>query len=135
MAPLESGFAAFQSPSEQREKCSHRAHIDERKHESGLFRLQVGSQMKWNLSAIQVSVTRTPVARGTVTEHLPCLSESVFDDIVMFASWLSSSGACNVSVCTTPRASRPKSNSTSRSAAASLFRMITDVRPPDSFAA
>ena len=91
--------------------------------------------MKWNLSAIQLSVTRNPVAWGTVTEHLPCLSESVFVDVMMCASRLSSSGACNVSVCTTPLASRPKSSSTSRSAAASLFRMITDVCPPGSFAA
>src|SRR5580698_494738 len=130
MAPLESGFATFQSPSEQREECSHRTHIDERKHESGLFRLQTSPQMKWNLSAIQLNVTRNPVARGTVTEHLPCLSESVFVDVVMCASRLSSPVACNVSVCTTPLASRPKSSSTSRPAAASLFGMMTDVCPP-----
>src|ERR1700728_180126 len=135
MAPLESGFATFQSPSEQREKCSHRAYLDERKHESGLFRLQTGPQIKWNLPAIQITVTRNPVAWGTMTEHLPCLSESVFVDVVMCASRLSSAGACNVSVCTTPLASRPKSSSTSRSAAASLFRMITDMCPPGSFAA
>jgi hypothetical protein len=29
------------------EKYSHRTHIEERKHESGLFRLQKGQQMKW----------------------------------------------------------------------------------------
>lgn len=91
--------------------------------------------MKWSLSAIQLSVTRNPVAWGTVTEHLPCLSESLFVDVVMCASRLSSAGACNVSVCTTPLASRPRSSSTSRSAAASLFRMITDVCSPGSFAA
>jgi hypothetical protein len=45
MAPLESGFATFQSSSEQREKCSHGTHIDERKHESGLFRLQTSPQV------------------------------------------------------------------------------------------
>src|SRR5271169_5684341 len=135
MAPLESGCATFQSPSEQREKCSHRAHSDERKHESGLFRLQTSPQMKWKLPAIQFSVTRNPVAWGTVTEHLPCLSESLFVEVVMCASRLSSPGACNVSVCTAPLASRPKSSSTSRSAAASLFRMMTDVCPPGSFAA
>src|ERR1700675_2971431 len=128
-------LATFQSSSEQREKCSHRTHIDERKHESGLFRLQTSPQMKWNLSAIQLSVTRNPVAWGTVTEHLPCLSVSVFVDVVMCASRLSSPGACSVSVCTTPLASRPKSSSTSRSAAASLFRMITDAWPLGSFAA
>src|SRR4029077_10660046 len=100
MASLESGSATFQSPSEQREKRSHGAHSDERKHESGLFRLQTGPGMKWKLSAIQLSVTRTPVARGTVTEHLPCLSESVFVAVVMCASRLSSAGACNVSDCT-----------------------------------
>jgi hypothetical protein len=58
---LESGFATFQSPSERREKCSHCAHIDKGKHESRLFRLQTGPQMKRNLSAIQLSVTRKPV--------------------------------------------------------------------------
>src|SRR5258708_7541723 len=105
MAPLESGSATFQSPSEQTEKRSHGAHIDERKHEPGLFRLQTGSRMRWKLSAIQLSVTRNPVAWGTVTEHLPCLSESVFVAVVMYASRLSSPGACNVSVCTTPLAS------------------------------
>src|SRR5579864_938094 len=104
MAPLESRCATFRSPSEQREKCSHRAHIDERKHESGLFRLQTCPQMKF-LSAIQLSIRRNPVAWGTRTEHLPCLSESVFVDVVMCASRLSSPGACNVSVCTTPLAS------------------------------
>src|SRR5580692_6021366 len=135
MAPLESGCATFQSPSEQRQKCSHRAHIDKGKHESRLFRLQTGPQMKRNLSAIQLSVTRKPVAWGTITEHLPCLRDSVFIDIVICASRLSNPGACNVSVCTTPLASRPKSSSTSRSAAASLLRMITDVCPPGSFAA
>src|SRR5260370_360689 len=135
MASLESGFATFQSPSEQREKCSNRTHIDLRKHESGLFRLQTSPQMNWNLSAIQLSVTCNPVAWGTVTEHLPCLSESVFVDVVMCASRLSSPAACNVSVCTTPLASRPTSSSTSRSAAASLLRMITDVSALGSFAA
>src|SRR6266853_4977144 len=135
MAPLESGFTTLQGPTEQREKCSHGTHIDERKHESGLFRLQTSPPMKWNLSAIQLTVSRNPVAWGTMTEHLPCLRESVFVDVVMCASRLSSAGACNVSVCTTPLASRPKSSSTSRSAAASLFRMITDVCPPASFAA
>src|SRR5579863_1373056 len=98
MAPLESGFATFQSPSGQREKCSHRARTHGWKHESGLFRLQTGSQIKWNLPAIQITVTRTPVAWGTVTEHLPCLSESVVVDVVMCASRLSSAGVCNVSV-------------------------------------
>ena len=39
--------------------------------------------MKWSLSAIQLSVTRNPVAWGTVTEHLPCLSESLFVDVVI----------------------------------------------------
>jgi hypothetical protein len=28
------------------------SHIDERQYESGLFRLQPGQQVKWNLSAI-----------------------------------------------------------------------------------
>ena len=46
MAPLEFGVATFQSPSEQREKRSHGSHIDERQHESGLFRLQTSSRMK-----------------------------------------------------------------------------------------
>ena len=46
MAPLESGFATFQSSAQQREECSHRTHIDERQHESGLFRLQTSPQMK-----------------------------------------------------------------------------------------
>src|ERR1700733_657525 len=135
MAPLESGFATFQSPSEQREKCSHRAYLDERKNESGLFRLQTGPQIKWNLPAIQITATRNPVAWGTMTEHLPCLSESLFVNVVTRASGLSSPGARNVSVCTTPLTSRPKSSSTSRSAAASLFRMMTDVCPLGSFAA
>src|SRR5580704_1382298 len=99
MAPLESGFATFQSPSQQRKKCSHGPHIDERKHESGLFRLQAGPQMKWNLSAIQFSVTCNPIAWGTMTERLPCLSDSVFD-VVMCASRRSSPSACKVSVCT-----------------------------------
>src|SRR5258708_5307595 len=93
MAPLESGFATFQSPSEQRETCSHGTHIDERKHESGLFRLQTGPQMKWKPPGPSLQVCRPPLA------------------------------------------SRPKSSSTSRSAAASLFRMITDVCPLGSFAA
>jgi hypothetical protein len=61
----------------------------------------------------------------TMTEHLPCLSESVFVEVVMCASRLSSAGACNISVSTAPLTPRPKSSSTSRSAAASLFRMIT----------
>src|SRR5216684_7699543 len=112
MAPLESGFATFQSPSEQKEKCSHGTHIDERKHESGLFRLQTSPQMKWNLSAIQLSVARNPVAWGTVTEHLPCLSESVFVEVVMYVSRLSSAGARNISVSTAPLTPRPKSNRT-----------------------
>ena len=37
MASLESGFAPFQGSSQQRTECSHRAHLDRRKHESGLF--------------------------------------------------------------------------------------------------
>src|ERR1700722_2559765 len=90
---------------------------------------------KCKLSAIQLNVSRKPVACGTVTEHLPCLSESVFADVVMCASRLSSAGACNVSACNVPLASRPKSISTSRSAAASLFRMITEVFPPGRFTA
>src|SRR5580692_1351713 len=135
MAPLESGFETFQSPFEQRDKCSHRAHSGERKHESGLFRLQTGGQIMLNLPAIQLTATRNPLAWGTMTEHLPCLSESLLVDVVMCASGLSSPGACNVSVCTTPLASLPKSSSTSRSAAASLFGMITDVCPSGSFAA
>jgi hypothetical protein len=53
----------------------------------------------------QLTVTRTPVAWGTVMEHLPCLSESFLVAVVMYASRLSSPGACNVSVCTTPLAS------------------------------
>src|SRR5580658_3802253 len=105
MAPLESGFAAFQNSSQQRQERSHRTHIDERQHESGLFRLQTGPQMKCGLSAIQLSVTRTPVAWGTVMEHLPCLRDSFLVAVVMYASRLSSPGACNVSVCTTPLAS------------------------------
>ena len=36
----------FKVPSQQREKRSHRTHIDERKHESGLFRFQTPPQMK-----------------------------------------------------------------------------------------
>src|ERR1700735_4240070 len=111
MAPLESGFATFQSPSEQRDKCSHRAHIDERKHESGLFRLQSGPQMKWSLPAIQLSVTRDPAAWGTVTEHLLCLSETVFVGLLMCAARLSSRTAGKVSAFTTPLASRPRSSS------------------------
>jgi len=54
-----------------------------------------------------------PVAWEIMTEHLPCLSESVFVE------------ACNISVSTAPLTPRPKSSSTSRSAIASLFRMIT----------
>src|ERR1700688_2039574 len=46
MAPLESGLATFQSSAQQREECSHRTHIDERKYESGLFRLQTSAEMK-----------------------------------------------------------------------------------------
>src|SRR5258708_29429673 len=42
MAPLESSFATFQGSSQQREKRSHRTHIDTREHEPGLFRLQIG---------------------------------------------------------------------------------------------
>jgi hypothetical protein len=58
--------------------------------------------MKRNLSAIQSSVIRNPVACGTGAEYLPCLSESVFVDAVMCASRLSSAGACNVSLFTSP---------------------------------
>src|ERR1700726_26739 len=152
MAPLESGLATFQSSAQQGEECSHRTHIDERQHESGLFRLQTSPQMKcasrdgaksrtrsplekqsnW-LPRIaetpQVSVMRSPVARKTTTEHLPCLSEPVFVDFVMCASRLSSAGPCNVSVSTIPLMPLPQSSSTSTSATASLFRMITDVWP------
>src|ERR1700752_3487556 len=39
----------------------------------------------YDLEPIQLSVTRNPVPWGTVTEHLPCLSESVFVDVVMCA--------------------------------------------------
>ena len=35
------------------------------------------------METTQLTVTRTPVAWGTGTEHLPCLSESVFVDVVM----------------------------------------------------
>src|ERR1035437_4488685 len=97
MAPLESGFATSHNSSQQRQERSHRTHIDERQHESGLFRLQTGPQMKCDLSAIQRRVTRNPVAWGTVTEYVPCLSEWVFVDVVMCASQLSSPGACNLS--------------------------------------
>jgi hypothetical protein len=45
---------------------------------------------------------------GNSNGALPCLSEPAFIDVVMCASRLSSPGACNVSVCTTPPASRPK---------------------------
>src|SRR4029077_11986104 len=55
--------------------------------------------------------------------------------LVICASRLSSAGACNVSISIVPLIPPPKSSSTSRSAAASLFRMITDVCPPGSFAA
>jgi len=48
-----------------------------------------------------------------MTEHLPCLSESVFVEVVMCASRLSSAGACNISVSTAPLTPRPKSSSTS----------------------
>jgi hypothetical protein len=34
----------------------------------------------------QVSMRLNPVARETTTEHVPCLSESVFVDVVMCAS-------------------------------------------------
>src|SRR5262245_5188287 len=88
-----------------------------------------------SLITTQITVTRNPVARGTMTEHLRCLSERVFADFVMFASRLSSAGACNVSVSTFPLVPGPKSSSTSRSDTASLLRRITDVWPPGSFAA
>src|ERR1700722_7349545 len=83
----------------------------------------------------QTIVMRNPVACGTTTLHLPCFSEPLFADVVMCASRLSNPGACNASDWTAPLASRPKSISTSISAAASLFRMNTDVWPPGSFAA
>jgi len=70
-----------------------------------------------------------------VTEHLPCFGESAFLEVVMCASRLSSAGACSFSVSTAPLMPRPKSSSTSTSAAASLFKMITEVWPPGSFAA
>src|SRR5260370_16958856 len=124
MASLESGSATFQSPSEKREQCSHRTHIDERKHESRLFRLQTSPQMKPNLSAIQLSVTRNPIAWGTVTEYLPCFSESLFVDAVMCASRLSSAGACSVSLFTPPLIPRPNSTSTSRSVPPSCFSLL-----------
>jgi hypothetical protein len=47
------------------------------------------------------SVRRNPVEWGTVTEHLPCLSESVFIEVGM-----SSAGACNISVSIAPRTPR-----------------------------
>jgi len=46
-----------------------------------------------------------------MTEHLPCLSETVFVEVVMCASRLSSAGACNISVSTAPLTPRPKSSS------------------------
>src|ERR1700689_748044 len=69
MAPLESGSAAFQSPSEQREKCSHCPHSDERQPESGLFRIQTGPRMKWKLfdrvtSHLRTSVVALPQPRA-----------------------------------------------------------------------
>ena len=67
---------------------------------------------------------------GTVTGHLPCLSESVLVEAVMCASRLSSAGACSVSVSTTPLIPRPNSTSISRSATASLFRISREVWPP-----
>lgn len=48
MAPLESGSATFQGSSQQRQKCSHDTHIEPRQYESGLFRFQVGPQMRGN---------------------------------------------------------------------------------------
>ncbi len=45
------------------------------------------------MPASHVSVGRNPVARETMTEHLLCLSESVFVEVVMCASRLSSAGA------------------------------------------
>src|ERR1700739_2479742 len=45
MAPLESCPATFQDSSQQRESCSHRAQIDDREHESRLFRFQTDPQM------------------------------------------------------------------------------------------
>jgi hypothetical protein len=38
----------------------------------------------------------TPLAWGTVTEYLPCLSEAAFVEVVMYASRLSGAGACNL---------------------------------------
>ena len=46
-APLESGVATFQRSPRESQKCPHRTHIDERQHESGLFRLQTDAPMKW----------------------------------------------------------------------------------------
>jgi len=62
-----------------------------------------------------------------VTEHLPCLSESVFVEVVMCVSRLSSAGACNISVSTTPLTPRPKSSFTPRSVPAS-FRQSAKYR-------
>src|SRR5579859_8107945 len=62
MAPLESGFAALQSSSQQRKNCSHRTHIDGREHESGLFRLQTGPQMKWKRQDVTADLRIAKVA-------------------------------------------------------------------------
>jgi hypothetical protein len=54
------------------------------------------------LPATQITVTSNPAARGTTTERLPCLSDSVFVEAVMRTSRLSSAAACSVSVSTVP---------------------------------
>jgi hypothetical protein len=62
---------------------SHHAHINGRNMNLAYFDFKTSPRMKWKLPAIQLSVTRSPVALGTVTEHLPCFSVSVFVDVVM----------------------------------------------------
>jgi hypothetical protein len=55
VAPLESGVATFQGSPQQRKKHSNRTRIDERQHESGLFRFQTGPQMKEKLPGVTAS--------------------------------------------------------------------------------
>jgi hypothetical protein len=71
VAPLESGVATFQGSPQQREKRSHRTHIDPRQHEPRLLRLQAGPQMNGMCQRLEATVRRNPVAREMMTEHLP----------------------------------------------------------------
>jgi hypothetical protein len=68
--PLEPGFTAFQCATQQREKRSHRTHIDERQYEFGLFRVQTDPQMK------MAPLARTLFTVTPIQEQLGLILES-----------------------------------------------------------